>query len=305
MRMVLIATIFLFIFTGCSKKATVSTYSSVNVPIENLKYVHLNIEGSELFTQKLYERIPIIFLEEEILVDDPTSKDILHIIENKIQKTTDVRDSEETKEIKYITRVYNKNSKQLETRVTYVDRIYFKRCWIDTFELSSSVTTRYKRDTIKTSIPKETCRIQRYNIFFKPTRSYDEDSIYNQLVIKLRDKIINYLVPYRVYYDIELEEELDVELSKVDKEEFESILEQIDNGIILPTMVTQLEVFDQKYPNSATINFTIGVLYEVFANYEKALVSYTKALEIDPKKKILKRINKVKNNRDNLEKIHG
>jgi len=305
MKAIIFLLVLVFIFSGCSKKATVATYSNVNVPIKHLKYVHLNIEGSDLFIQKLQERIPLMFLGQEILVDDPSSLDILHIRENSLQRSTDVEDSQETKEVKYITRIYNSDSKKYETKIIYVDRVYYKRCWIDKFQLSSSVITRYKKDTIISKIVKENCKTQRYDIFYKPSKKYDENTIYQQLVSSLRDKIINYLVPYTVYYDIKLEEDLDVKVSLKDEESFKFILEQIDNGIPLPKMLDELEVLNMKYPNSYTIYFTMGILYEIFAEYEKALVSYEKAFGIKSDKKVLERIKKVKANSLNLEKIKG
>ena len=302
-RTFLLIIFLVFMISGCSKKATVSTYSNVNVPIKNIQYVDLNIEGTELFNQRLRERIPIMFLGKEILVEDLNSPNILHIIENKLQSSTDIKDSEETREVKYVTQVYNSDSKQYESRITYVDRVYFKRCWIDKFELSSSVTTRYKRDTLVTETLKESCRTQRYNIFNRSVQNYDENGVYQELVIKLRDKIINYLVPYTVYYNIELEEDLDVEASKKDEKIFEHIIEQIDNGFTISSMIGKLEVLNEKYPNSYTIHFTIAILYEIFGEYDKALANYQKALEIQPEKKILERIQKVMVNKFNFEQI--
>lgn len=301
-------TIFFLIFlilllSGCAKKATVSTYSQVNVPIKNLQYVHLNIEGSDLFTQKLYERIPIMFLDQEILVDDPSSPDILHIIENSLQKKLDIEDSEETKDVKYIREVYNQKTKSYETKTFYLERRYYKRCWIHRFELSSSVTTRYKRDTISATTSQEVCRTNRYNIFYEPNFNYNQSTIYQTLVTNLRDKIINYLVPYRVYYTIELEDDIDIEMENADEDVFELIIEQIDSGVALPSMVDRLEGLLIKYPNSYTILFTIGVLYEIFGENEKALVNYQKALEIQASTKLLQRIQKVKANSFNLEKL--
>jgi len=304
-RVFIIVVFLIFSFSGCSKKATVASYSDVNVPIKNLEFVHLNIEGSDQFIQKLNERIPIMFLEKEILIDDPSSANILHIIENPLQQDLDIEDYEETREVKYVRKIYNSATKEYETRITYIDRTYYTRCWIHTFKLSASVTTRYKRDTLFNEVLQKQCRTNRYNIFYRPIFLPDKSMIYNKLTTLLRDKIINYLVPYIVYYDITLEEELDIELSKKDKEKFELILEQIDKGLAIPEMIDTLESLNIKYPNSSTIHFTIGVLHEIFKAYDKALVNYQKANKIIPSKNLLKRIEKIKANQRNLEKIHS
>ncbi len=295
----------LFLLMGCSKKATVSTYSTANVSLKNLQYINLNIEGSELFQQRLHERIPIMFLAQELLVDDPSSKDILHIIENPLRRNFTTEDSEDTKDVRRFVKIYHSDTKRYETQVRYVERTYYTRCWIDTFELGASVTTRFKRDTLLVQESKKTCRTKRFGIFHKPQVSYDESSIYNSLVTKLRDRIINYLIPYTVYYKINLEEDLDVAMTEQDQRSFEQILEHLDNSLALPSMIDTLEVLSEKYPNSYTIHFTTGVLYEIFARYDEALLNYQKALEITPSKKVLQRIQKVKENSYNLEKIKG
>lgn len=302
----LFISIFIILFsTGCSKKMVVTTYSDVTIPLSYLKNVNTTIEGSSLFIQQINTLLPSEFNDIEILQNDPNSKFILHIIEKPLQTSSQTYETQEEKTVQYVSYVFDPKEKKTIPIVQTKEIIYFQQCLVTDYTLSASVTTRYKRDIISATLQDEKCLKKRYNIFNNyELQSTNSASFYNKLVQKLRLNIKNYLVPYYTTYSIEINEEIDVEMDDIDEENYENIIDMLGDGIYATEILIQLVKLENNYPNSYSIKYNLGLLYEYLGQNKNALFYYKKCLDIKITEDIIKRIKSVQKNIANKEKIY-
>jgi hypothetical protein len=296
--------ILIVLFTsGCSKKVIVSSYSDVNVPLGYLENVNTTIEGSTLFVRQINTILPSEFNGFEILKNDPNSDYILHIIENNLQTSSRYHQTQEEKTIQYVDYVFDSNQNKTIPIVRTKDIIYFQKCLITDYTLSASVTTRYKREIVSATIQDEQCLKRRFNLF-NDYDFYNTNSarFYNKLVEKLTFNIKKYLVPYKTTYTIKIDEDIDVEMSDIDEENYENIIDMLVDGIFSNELLFQLVKLNNNYPNSYSIQYNIGLVYEYLGKNKNALFYYTKCLDIKPTQDIINRIETVKKNIANKEK---
>ncbi|MEA3498169.1 MAG: hypothetical protein U9R16_03820 [Campylobacterota bacterium] len=133
-------------------------------------------------------------------------------------------------------------------------------------------------------------------------KSSDYSHYHNSLTNKVSDMIISYLVPQKILYSVDIEDELDIQMSNKDEDIFENtieVLEKRDTPYILQSLIK----LDTKYPNSYTLKYNIGLYYEKNGDNLNALEYYEKAASIKITESILDRIDQVKINSYNIEKI--
>lgn len=292
------------IFTACSKKIIITTYSNAIIPLSHLKEVNINIEGSNKFIEQMRNTLPSQFNGNEILQYNPHSKYILHIIENTIKTTSRTYDTQEKKAVQYVDYVFNKQQNKTIPIVRTTDIIYFQRCLVTSYTLSASVTTRYKRETISATSQDKKCIQNRFNLF-NTNALYPTNSIYfyDQLIKKLSLNIKNYLIPYKTSYSVPINDNIDVKLSQKDEKNYENIIAMLGDGIYSKEMLQQLNKLNNKYPQSYSLNYNIGVINEYIGQNKQALQYYQNCLDIKTTKNIILRIQTVKNNIANKKKI--
>jgi|GEM_PF-4038524 len=294
----------MILFTSCTKKISILNYNSVNIPLKNLQNVNITIEGSDTFKTQLQNTLPSYFNGEAILIDTKESNDILHIIENTIQTTKHFYESEDTKTVKYVSYVLDKQNNTYHPVIKERELLFFKKCLVTNYTLSASVTTRFKRDTITATISDENCRKRRYNIFNDYEFSQKDSSIfYNELVNKLALNIKSYLIPSKTIYTVEINDEIDFQMSETDEKVYENIIDMMAENIFTNNILQELQKLDAKYPYQYSINYNIGLFYEYQGENEKALIFYKNCLNIKSTKDIIKRIATVQKNIENLQKI--
>jgi len=282
----------------------VTTYSDVNIPLSHLKEVNINIEGSNRFVEQIKSTLPLQFDGIDILQNNPYSQDILHIIENNIKTTSKTLDTQEEKEIQYVDYIFDKQQNKTIPIVKTKKIIYFQRCLVTNYTLSASVTTRYKRDIVSATQQNKKCIKRRFNLFNRQ-ELYATNSIYfyNKLVNKLSLKIKKYLIPYKTSYAIPINDDIDVKLLQIDEKNYNNIIDMLSDGIYSNEMLQQLNKLNNKYPKSYALNYNIGIMYEYIGQNKKALQYYQNCLSIQITKDIVKRIQTVKNNIANKEKM--
>ena len=298
-------TIFIIIFaTSCSKKIMVTTYSDVTIPLGHIENVNTTIEGSSLFIRKINTILPSEFNGFKLLKNDPESPYILHIIEDLVQTSSRSYETQEEKTIQYVDYVFDAQQNKTIPIVKTKDIIYFQKCFVTDYTLSASVTTRFKSDTISASVQDEQCLKRRFNLFNESELSATNSAkFYGQLVDKLTLNIKNYLIPYKTTYNIKIDDDLDVEMSDIDEENYENIIDMLTDGIFSDEMLNQLIKLDNNYPNSYSINYNIGLLYEYLGEEQNALFYYKRCLSFKATKDIINRIQIVNKNIDNKKKI--
>ncbi len=298
-------TIFIIVFfTNCSEKMTVTTYSDIKVPLYQLENVNITIEGSSIFIENINSFLPSEFNDIEILKDDPNSPYILHIIENSLQTSSKTYETREEKTVQYVTYVFDSQQNKTIPVVQTKDIIYFQKCLVTDYTLSATVTTRYKRDIVSATVQNEKCHKRRSNLFYDNNLQATNNSyFYNNLVDKLTFNIKNYLIPHYTSYSVDIDEDIDIEMSSLDEENYENIIEMLGDGIYSDEILYQLVKLHNSYPNSYSLNYNIGLVYEYLAQNKNALFYYKKCLEIKTTKDIIQRIESIKNNIRNEEKV--
>ncbi len=296
--------IFVILFTtSCSKKVVVTTYSDVAIPLSYLENVNTTIEGSSLFIRKINTILPSEFNDFKILKNDPNSPYILHIIENLVETSSKSHETQEEKTIQYVDYVFDSQQNKTIPIVRTKDIIYFQKCFITDYTLSASVTTRYKKDTITATIQDEKCIKRRFNLFNDyELQSTNSAKFYGQLVDKLTQNIKDYLVPYTKTYSIKINDNLDIEMSDTDEENYENIIDMLADGIFSNKMLSQLIKLENDYPNSYSINYNIGLIYEYIGQNQNALFYYKRCLDIKTTEDIINRITIVNKNIENTKK---
>ncbi len=290
--------VFIVIFTsGCSKKMVISTYNDISVPVANIANVNTTIEGSSQFIDNINSFLPSEFNGKEILINDPTSPYILHIIENYLQTASRSYETQEEKTIQYVDYVFDPQQNKAIPIIRTRDIIYFQKCLVTDYSLSASVTTRFKRETIFATVQDEQCLKRRFNLFnnYEP-HSRNSGHFYNTLVEKLTSNIKNYLVPYTTTYSVDIDDDFDVPMSDIDEENYENIIEMLADGIYSNKILIQLVKLNNNYPNSYSINYNLGLLYEYIGQNKNALFYYKKCLDIKTTKEIINRIQTINRN---------
>jgi len=298
-------TIFIIVFfANCSQKMTITTYSNIEIPLEYLENVNINIEGSSIFIDNVNSFLPSEFNDIEILKNDPDSPFILHIIENNLQTSSKTYETREEKTIQYVTYVFDSQQNKTIPVVQTKDIIYFQKCLVTDYTLSATITTRYKRDIVSATVQNEKCHRRRFNLFYNNNLQATSNSyFYNDLVDKLALNIKNYLIPHYTTYSVDIDEDIDIEMNSIDEENYENIIDMLGDGIYSDEILYQLVKLHNSYPNSYSINYNIGLVYEYLAQNKNALFYYKKCLKIKPTKDIILRIESIKNNIRNKEKV--
>jgi len=290
--------VFIVIFTsGCSKKMVISTYSDISIPVTNIENVNTTIEGSSQFIDSINSFLPSEFNGNVILKNDPTSPYILHIIENYLQTASRSYETQEEKTIQYVDYVFDSKQNKTIPIIKTREIIYFQKCLVTDYSLSASVTTRFKRETIFATVQDEQCLKRRFNLFNNyELHSRNSGHFYNTLVEKLTSNIKNYLVPYTTTYSVDIDDELDVPMSDIDEENYENIISMLADGIYSNELLIQLVKLNNNYPNSYSINYNLGLLYEYIGQNKNALFYYKKCLDIKTTKEIINRIKTINRN---------
>jgi hypothetical protein len=297
--------VFIIVFTsGCGKKLIVSTYSDISIPLANIENVNTTIEGSSLFIDNIELFLPSEFNNHEILKNDPYSPYILHIIENHLQTSSRFFETQEEKTIQYVDYIYDSKQNKTIPIVKTREIIYFQKCLVTDYSLSASVTTRFRSETISATTQDEQCLKRRFNLFNNYIlQSRDSSLFYNTLVKKLTSNIKNYLVPYKRSYSVAIDDNLDVQMSSIDEENYENIIDMLADGLFSNEFLIQLVKLNNKYPNSYSVNYNLGLLYEYVGQNKNALFYYKKCLDIQTTKDIINRIQTINKNITNKEKM--
>ncbi len=127
-------------------------------------------------------------------------------------------------------------------------------------------------------------------------------NFHNLLSKKLSNSIISSLVPKRVYYNVKIEEDIDIKMSSIDEDIFENTIEVLETNRSIYILESLLEL-EKKYPNSYAIKYNIGVYYEKNEDNIIALEYYLKAAHIKITDSVTKRIDRVQTNSYNINKI--
>lgn len=130
------------------------------------------------------------------------------------------------------------------------------------------------------------------------------DYFYNNMAYSLSQDIISYIAPTISQYKVYFEEDFDVKITGDEEKQYEKLIELAQKQTS-PDLENSLLLFINKYNNSYTFNYNIGVYYEKSNEYDLALFYYKKALEIKYTEAVSYRLNTIENQiniRKNLDK---
>ncbi len=127
-------------------------------------------------------------------------------------------------------------------------------------------------------------------------------SYYHLLVDKVTSRMIRYMTPQLNIYRVELIEDMDIELTSKEEDEYEALLDEIEKSSS-SYIENKLLTMSSKYSTSYVMNYNIGVYYEKRAQYENSLDYYNRALKLQTTQEVLNRLKVVRNNKINLNNI--
>lgn len=313
--------ILVLIISGCSsKKVYVESYTNLDLPINKMKDVDININGSSEFQNILRNQFPIQIKNSFYFNENMNSNmrlEIVELDENKISTPSlkeyvsyyEIKDNK--KRIDYIYKEKCLNTKYfLNSNVKLYDN--------NTLILNKNVSGQHIENICINNEQEVLHNIKERNLFHNLNRSHhnyytpnflNEDLYINEkdisvfktnLIYNLSNSILNVLVPKLQKNIVVILKDLDIKLSSEDKDIFDDLVESSleSNGI----NQKRINYLINKYPNSYTLLFNAGLFYEQSNYYEEAIHYYELANDISPNMEASYRLSIVKS-QSNFNKL--
>lgn len=315
MRLLLITLSLVFFMTACTKKISVKSLQTSQIPNKDIKSVYLEEFLDDSINQKEYleeELVKKEFNKEKLFFLKKDDENIDAIITGKVLESSILYDIYYKESLdKYNCRIYDKDKKKClyYEKIVYPceDRRYKVRTNLKV--LDSNENLLFTKNYMETT-SKQVCYKNSPYFAFNLNTFRNKNQINSKLAQKIAKKMIKDLAPYYYYKNIKIIDKLEKNTSFYTKQiqnEFTNIIKLIEKDQLelakqkLIKLDKKLEgqSYETSY-NLALIYESQGVLYTAHSLYEDSLKTCNACEKVKLIKEGLNRVNENINNKENL-----